>query len=160
MRYADALPAAGDAALDEVPAAWRPWLLHEALAPAGSGWAAWADALAAGHAPSRPQRDGIDALALIAYTSGTTGRPKGCMHRHASLTHNTMGVARWMGGMAPGHTALAAVPLFHITGFVSSVCVSVANAGTLVVMPRWDREWAAKLIPRHAVQRWACIRRW
>jgi fatty-acyl-CoA synthase len=159
VRYADALPLPGDPALDEMPAAWRPWLLHDAALPADDAqtqWHRWSDALAAGHVPG-PQRDGIDALALIAYTSGTTGRPKGCMHRHASLMHNTLGASLWMGGIAPGYAALAAVPMFHITGFVYSLGVSVANAGTLVVMPRWERELAARLIERHAVKRWTCI---
>jgi fatty-acyl-CoA synthase len=159
VRYADALPAPGDPALDEMPVVWRPWLLHDAPLPANDAptrWQRWSDALAAGHVPGE-QRDGIDALALVAYTSGTTGRPKGCMHRHASLTHNTMGAALWMGGMAPGHAALGAVPMFHITGFVYSVCVSVAHAATLVLMPRWERELAARLIPRHRIKRWTCI---
>ena len=157
VRYADAMPApppdlAGSPALHALfhhDAAWP-------AAPAGTGWHVWHTALVAGLRPG-PTTCDVQSLALIAYTSGTTGRPKGCMHRHTSLSHNTIASALWAGGLAAGQVALAAVPMFHITGFVYSVCASVAAAGTLALMPRWDRELALQLIERHRVQRWTCI---
>ena len=53
---------------------------------------AWTDALAADHAPP-PHVVGANDLALLPYTSGTTGLPKGCMHHHSSLMHNAVASA-------------------------------------------------------------------
>ena len=156
VRYADAIAEGAAAAL---PPALAALLAHDApwpVAPPDCTLHAWHAALDAGERPG-PSTSDADSLALIAYTSGTTGRPKGCMHRHASLQHNAIATGLWAGGTAAGTVALAAVPMFHITGFVYSACASVLAAGTLVLMPRWDRDLALDLIERHRVQRWTCI---
>jgi fatty-acyl-CoA synthase len=61
---------------------------------------------------------GLNDLAVLPYTSGTTGLPKGCMHLHKSIMHNAVASSLWGNGAADNVT-LAVVPMFHITGMVS-----------------------------------------
>jgi fatty-acyl-CoA synthase len=49
------------------------------------------------------------------------------------------------------------VPLFHVTGMMYSVLGSVYIGATVVLMPRWDRELAGRLISRYKVTHWTCI---
>ena len=67
---------------------WTHWLRADPPLPAGC--ARWIDALAAGLAPG-PHTAQPDDLALLPYTSGTTGLPKGCMHTHRTLMPNAVG---------------------------------------------------------------------
>ena len=150
-RYADALPATipGDLAL--APAMLQ-WL--QADPPLAPGCTRWADALAAGAAPGEHLAQADD-LALLPYTSGTTGQPKGCMHTHRTLMHNAVG-GQW--GWAGAETvSLAVVPMFHITGMLYGVLAPVAAGATMILMPRWDRELAGRLISRYRVTHWTCI---
>jgi fatty-acyl-CoA synthase len=155
-RYADALPAALDEGL-AVPAAMRDWLYADPLLPgAGTPCTRWVDALAAGASlPFVPPAVEADDLALLPYTSGTTGLPKGCMHTHRTLMANTVG-GQW-GWTSPETVSLAVVPMFHITGMLYGVLSPVYTGATSVLMPRWDRELAGRLISRHRVTHWTCI---
>lgn len=95
-----------------------------------------------------------DDLALLPYTSGTTGLPKGCMHTHRTLMANTC--ASFVQTQADT-ISLAVVPMFHITGMLYGVLAPVFTGATIVVMPRWDRELAGRLISRFRVSVWVCI---
>jgi fatty-acyl-CoA synthase len=101
------------------PAAWRDWLLTRHPLPALEGGQAhaWTDALA-NDLPLPELAVGPADLAVLPYTSGTTGLPKGCMHPHRSMMHNAMASAAWGNGTAD-NVALLVVPMFHITGMVS-----------------------------------------
>ena len=150
-RYDDALPAAiaEDVAL---PPAIEQWLRADPALPAGC--TRWEDALAAGLTPG-PHLARPDDLALLPYTSGTTGMPKGCMHTHRTLMSNAVGGQwGWAGAESVG---LAVVPMFHITGMLYGVIGPVFAGSTLVLMPRWDRELAGRLISRYRVTHWTCI---
>jgi fatty-acyl-CoA synthase len=129
------------------------WLQADPPLPAGVH--TWASALAAGHVATAPLAVSTD-LALLPYTSGTTGMPKGCIHNHRSLMHNAVGGALW--GYASAETiSLGVVPMFHITGMMYGVISSVYLGSTVVLLPRWDRELAGRLISRHRVSHWTCI---
>ena len=151
-RLADALP-------PEIPAAEAPapalldWLYADPALPAGA--VRWADALAAGHRPGASTA-GPDDLALLPYTSGTTGLPKGCMHSHRTLLPNVVGGGLWSHASAES-VSLGVVPMFHITGMLYGVLSPVYLGSTVVLMPRWDRELAGRLISRHGVTHWTCI---
>jgi len=153
----DAMPDLANAgALDvaERPApAILDWLCRDWPLPAGA--VRWRDALAAGLQPG-PETAKPDDLALLPYTSGTTGLPKGCMHTHRTLMPNVVGSALW-GQASAEAVSLCVVPMFHITGMLYGVLGSVYNGLTAVVMPRWDRELAGRLISRHGVTHWTCI---
>ena len=154
-RLADALP--DEIAPDEAPSpAVLQWLRGEHALPATSAAVTrWVDALAAGLQPGLSQAQPDD-LALLPYTSGTTGMPKGCMHSHRTLMPNVAGSALWGHGSAES-VSLGVVPMFHITGMMYSVLSSVYLGSTVVLLPRWDRELAGRLISRHHVSHWTCI---
>jgi len=151
-RYADALPAVIEP--DEMPSpALLDWLLADPPLP--DGCVRWADALGAGHRPG-PHTAGPNDLALLPYTSGTTGLPKGCMHPHRTLMHNAIGGGLW-GHCSAESVSLGVVPMFHITGMMYGALSPVYYGATVVLMPRWDRELAGRLISRHKVTHWTCI---
>lgn len=80
---------------------------------------------------------GPDDIALISYTSGTSGVPKGAMNTHGNITYNAerqrVGCA-----MPQGSCYFAMAPLFHITGMVAQVAGCIANTGTLALAYRFD----------------------
>ena len=114
-----------------------------------------ARALEAGHAPG-PIAAGADDLAVIPYTSGTTGRPKGCMHTHRTVMTTIVGGLAW-NPAGLGAPSLVSLPLYHVTGMQNSMNGPVMAGGTMVIMTRWDRRLAATLIERHRVARWRSI---
>ncbi len=151
-RYADELPEAFEDDLAPPPA-MRDWLLADPALPAGT--VRWQDALAEARVPG-PTVNGPDDLALLPYTSGTTGLPKGCMHTHRTLMANVIGGGEW-GSASAESVVLGVVPMFHITGMLYGVISPMFSGATVVVMPRWDRELAGRLISRHRVSHWTCI---
>jgi fatty-acyl-CoA synthase len=154
--FTDAFDAdvAGD---DAPPSAWADWLLtrHSAPVLAGGQVHDWAGALA-NPLPLGPLTVGPTDLAILPYTSGTTGLPKGCMHTHASIMHNAVASGLWGNGSAE-NVVLAVVPMFHITGMVSMMHTSIRSGATLILMPRWDRELAGRLISARRVTHWTNI---
>ncbi|MYX94367.1 AMP-binding protein [Streptomyces sp. SID486] len=78
-----------------------------------------------------------DDIALISYTSGTSGTPKGATNTHANVMHNAERQATGLGlPDAPVYYALA--PLFHITGMVCQFGACLNSAGTLVLTYRFE----------------------
>jgi len=155
VRHADALPDAIDAAIAPPPA-MEAWLRSDPPLPAGGTerYTRWADALAQAPAPG-PHTARPDDLALLPYTSGTTGLPKGCMHTHRTLMANAVGGC-W-GNAGAETVSLGVVPMFHITGMMYGVLGAVYNGATTVLMPRWDRELAGRLLSHHRPTHWTCI---
>ncbi len=151
-RFTDAMPAEIDPAELPSPALLQ-WLQADPPLPAGT--VRWAEALA-GPPLATPPQAGPDDMALLPYTSGTTGMPKGCIHTHRTLMPNVIGGSLW-GSASAESVSLGVVPMFHITGMLYGVLAPVYGGGTVVVMPRWDRELAGRLISRHHVSHFTCI---
>jgi fatty-acyl-CoA synthase len=145
------------AGADAMPEAWRDWLLTRHPLPelADGKVMSWQAALD-NTAPLPPLEVGPDDLAVLPYTSGTTGLPKGCMHLHRSIMHNAVASFTW-GNASAENVTLLVVPMFHITGMVSLMHTSIYAGGTMIVMPRWDRELAGRLISRWQVTAWTNI---
>lgn len=160
--YSDAFDVtAHDAGNGAMPEAWRDWLGTRHALPLLDGGAvmSWTDALQTpedGSAELPPLTVTPQDLAVLPYTSGTTGLPKGCMHTHASIMHNAVGSCLW-GNSTFENVVLAVVPMFHITGMVSVMHAAIYGGATLVVMPRWERELAGHLISHWRVTHWTCI---
>jgi fatty-acyl-CoA synthase len=140
-----------------MPVAWTDWLCTRHAPPvlAQGQTHSWDAALACADAP--PALDvGPADLAVLPYTSGTTGLPKGCMHTHSSIMHNALASGMWGNGTMENVT-LMVVPMFHITGMVSLMHTNIAAGASMVIMPRWDRDLAGQLIARHKVTHWTNI---
>ncbi len=152
-QYWEMLPASGPDPDCGAPEAMRAWLCARHDLP--DGVIAWTQALSAGHVPG-PHTVGPDDLAMLPYTSGTTGLPKGCVHTNATLMANACGGCQW-GYASAESVGLAVVPMFHITGTLYGVLGPVFTGMTLVIMPRWDRELCGRLISRYQVTHWTCI---
>jgi fatty-acyl-CoA synthase len=116
---------------------------------------AWRDAIAAGERPG-PHRAGPDDLAVMPYTSGTTGKPKGCMHTHSSVQATTVPYLYWRGATADS-VVLSALPMFHVTGMQAGMNAPLYRGATIVVLSRWDRDCAAMQIERAKVTTWSAI---
>jgi len=142
---------------ENLPAHWHDWLVPVRALPAlAQGQVhAWSDAMAQRQPLPEVTASSTD-LAILPYTSGTTGLPKGCMHPHATVMHNAMAGALWGNG-TPENVTLAVVPMFHITGMVSVMHTSIYLGASLVLMPRWDRDVAGHLISRWRVTHWTNI---
>ena len=115
----------------------------------------WKAAMAAGLSPS-PHAAGPEDLAVMPYTSGTTGKPKGCMHTHSSLQATTVPYLQWRGADVDS-VVLAALPMFHVTGMQTGMNAPIYLGATIVVLSRWDRDCAGLQIQRAKVTNWSAI---
>ena len=154
--WADVLPAV-DSGIKLWPDAWKHWLLAPVptLRAASVTLHAWRELLARAAEPG-PVSVRRGDLALLPYTSGTTGVAKGCMHTHATLMHNVVAAGPWL-DMRAGDVVLVVTPMFHITGLVMGLLASVFHGCRLVLLPRWDRAMAARAIQAQCVTHWPNI---
>ncbi|HEX6362450.1 MAG TPA: long-chain-fatty-acid--CoA ligase [Albitalea sp.] len=113
----------------------------------------WSQALGAGIAPADVPATADD-LCLLPYTSGTTGKPKGCMHTHRTLLASTLSAVLWR-GMHAESVVMGVAPLFHLLGMQNAMLMPMAVGATVVMQPRWDAANAARLIERYRVSTWA-----
>lgn len=152
--YADYLDMQTDLPLPVILTASR--RQHDAQSPeADASVTRWYDALLHAYV-ARPHEAGPEDLAVIPYTSGTTGHPKGCIHTHRSVMHSTVSCGAWPD--LPGESVmLCSVPLFHVTGMQNCMNMPVFIGATMVIMTRWDARCAAHLIERHSVSAWVTV---
>ncbi len=113
-----------------------PRVVHvDQLEEAGAG------ATAAGIAEPRPEDD-----ALIVYTSGTTGKPKGAVHTHASLLAGVAALqTAWE--WTPDDRLLLCLPLFHVHGLCAGLFGTLAAGGAAVVFDRFEEEAIMRAVP-------------
>ena len=100
---------------------------------------------------------------VILYTSGSTGFPKGVLHRHIGLCQSLMNMfflgfllmelegAREFKGGAERETPMLTVPLFHATGLLSGFLLPLQTGQKVVMMYKWDARRALELIQQEKV---------
>jgi fatty-acyl-CoA synthase len=159
--YRQVQPLVGDALRHVLVAAYSDYLTEptdlkvpEFVAAArqqidGEGVVLWSAMLAAGRRPG-PLTAGPDELAVMPYTSGTTGHPKGCMHTHRSVMYNALAGMQWFGSQQDA-VALGVLPFFHVTGMQGGMNGPIFVGGTVVILARWERDTVAECIRRHRV---------
>ena len=91
---------------------------------------------------------GPDEIALLTYTSGTTGEPKGAMNTHGNVAFNATVYRDWI-GLTSDDVVLAGAPLFHITGLIGHVAVAMLVPMPLVLGYRFEPATIARLAERH-----------
>lgn len=133
-----ALKAAKDSPVEEVFVLGE----HDGATPAS-------ELLAPAEAP-QPSIDPEADLAVLPYSSGTTGLPKGVMLSHRNLVANLIQVGREM-ALGPEHTMIGVLPFFHIYGMTVIMNLGLRSGATIVTMPRFDLEQFLGLIEHHRV---------
>jgi long-chain acyl-CoA synthetase len=91
-----------------------------------------------------------DDTAVILYTSGTTGTPKGAELTHANLRRNAE-ISIGLFGLSEGAVVLGALPLFHAFGQTCAMNAAVTGRGMLTLIPRFDGQKALEIIERDRV---------
>jgi long-chain acyl-CoA synthetase len=108
--------------------------------------------LLAGLAPAAPHAgQSGDDDAVILYTSGTTGRPKGAELTHSNLTGNAGLTAATLLNAGPDDVVMGCLPLFHVFGLTCGLNATIAGGGTLTLLPRFDPAKALEIIGRDKV---------
>ena len=104
--------------------------------------------------PAPPfERLAVDDLAVLPYTSGTTGHPKGCMHSHRTCLAAGLGAIYWR-GLNAETVFLAVAPMFHMLGMQNGMNIPMMAGATVVMMPRWHAELAGLVMERYGVSLW------
>jgi O-succinylbenzoic acid--CoA ligase len=99
----------------------------------GGGMLAYRDLVSASPCTAVAQVDEED-VAVILYTSGTTGRPKGAMLTHLNIVHSTQHFVSCM-DLTFKDRSMLAVPASHVTGLIANVAAMVAAGGALIIVP-------------------------
>ena len=135
----DRLPDAGDI----------PGLKHRLAVDDGDAGSAFPDL--ADNAPLQNHAD-VDEqdTAMILYTSGTTGRPKGAMLAHCNIIHSAMIYQACM-ALTAADRSIAAVPLAHVTGVVANIMSMARCAGTLIIVAEFKAAEYLKIAARERV---------
>jgi long-chain acyl-CoA synthetase len=108
-----------------------------------------ADVLAGAREFVSPPIDPDNDIAVLQYTGGTTGTPKGAMLSHTNVTVNTAQSAAWASGLSEGQErVLAALPFFHVFAMTAVMNFGLREGAEIVIMPRFILNDAMKLIDR------------
>lgn len=105
-------------------------------------------------APQQPPAVEIDPeedLAVLQYTGGTTGLPKGAMLTHMNLISNAIGCSAWLKAKRGEDTGLSVLPLFHIYGMTVAMNFTIYAGATMVLLPRFDVIEVLKSIQEYKV---------
>jgi long-chain acyl-CoA synthetase len=98
-----------------------------------------------------PAERADDDDAIILYTSGTTGRPKGAELTHANIHRNAERCAHVIQQLTEDDVVMGCLPLFHVFGLVVGLNASVIAGSSLALIPRFDPERAIEVIEKERV---------
>ncbi|WP_301546833.1 long-chain fatty acid--CoA ligase [Gordonia sp. X0973] len=114
------------------------------------GWEPIEELIAAAEPLSEPAVPEPSDVALIMYTSGTTGRPKGAMLTHGNMFWNNVNALLSL-DTSESDTSLVCAPLFHIGGLNVTTLITLQKGGHIVLMPAFDPTAACALIEKHRI---------
>lgn len=150
VRYGDLLPAVPSI---DLPAELL--TLQAAAAPLPAGCEDFLAVARAGGTPT-PVAIDMDDVALMTYTSGTTGLPKGAMLTYDNARFKTAAAVA-SNDATEGDVLLAVAPLYHIAGMLMGVNIPILTGATTVLMYRFDPMGVAQALERHRVTWWYSI---
>ena len=94
-----------------------------------------------------------DDFCVLPYTSGTTGKSKGCIHTHATMLASVYASTMWR-NMHSETVILSVAPMFHMLGMQNAMNIPIFLGATVVMMPRWNAGQAVMLTAKHRVSAW------
>lgn len=97
--------------------------------------------------------DPADDVAVLLYTGGTTGAPKGAMLTHRNLVANTIQFAEWYAFEPGGETCIGALPMFHSGGMAGVMNVPLYAGSTILVFRRFNPVTVARAVERFRATR-------
>jgi long-chain acyl-CoA synthetase len=89
-----------------------------------------------------------ETVAMLTYTSGTTGSPKGAMNTHGNIVFNARAYCDWI-GLTDSDVCLASAPLFHITGLIGHIAAAIVARMPMVLGYRFDAAQMMELAEHH-----------
>jgi long-chain acyl-CoA synthetase len=121
--------------------------LHERV----SGTAPWESIVGTAPLPASHPKPATDDLALIQYTSGTTGTPKGASLTHRNLLSNAAQARAWVPSIVRGHGCVvyAVLPMFHAYGLTLCLTFAMSMGARLVLFPRFDPDMVLEVTKKH-----------
>jgi acyl-CoA synthetase (AMP-forming)/AMP-acid ligase II len=117
---------------------------------AANEYRAYEDLLATGGVAAARAVVDANAVKLLLYTSGTTGKPKGVLHSHNTLRAEIDAVTRYW-NITQDDVILMASPVTHVTGYLYGLELGFVTGAKVVLMERWDAGAAVDLVQQHAV---------
>jgi long-chain acyl-CoA synthetase len=121
--------------------------LHESV----SGTIVWETLLRHEPLPATHPRPATDDLAIIQYTSGTTGTPKGAALSHRNLLSNAAQARSWVPQIVRGKGCVvyAVLPMFHAYGLTLCLTFAMSMGARLVLFPRFDPDMVLAVTKKH-----------
>ena len=122
-----------------------------ALTERVSGAISWSDIVRFEPLPATHPRPATDDLALIQYTSGTTGTPKGASLTHRNLLSNAAQARAWVPSIVRGDGCVvyAVLPMFHAYGLTLCLTFAMSMGARLVLFPRFDPDMVLEVTKKH-----------
>ncbi|GAA1990653.1 long-chain-fatty-acid--CoA ligase [Microbacterium pumilum] len=111
----------------------------------------WEDVVGSAPLPASHPTPGTDDLALIQYTSGTTGTPKGASLTHRNLLSNAAQARAWVPSIVRGDGCVvyAVLPMFHAYGLTLCLTFAMSMGARLVLFPRFDPDMVLTVTKKH-----------
>ncbi len=124
---------------------------REALTTAVAGTVRWEDVLRAAPIGPGVAVPETDDLAIIQYTSGTTGTPKGAALTHRNLLSNAAQARAWVPTITrgPGCVVYAVLPMFHAYGLTLCLTFAMSMGARLVLFPKFDPDMVLEVMKKH-----------
>ncbi len=124
---------------------------REALHERVTGATSWEDLVAADRLPSTHPKPATDDLAIIQYTSGTTGTPKGAALTHRNLLANAAQARAWVPSITRGDGCVvyAVLPMFHAYGLTLCLTFAMSMGARLVLFPKFDPDMVLAVSKKH-----------
>ena len=123
---------------------------RDRLTKPAPGTMAWEELLRAPRIDASHPRPAVDDLAVIQYTSGTTGQPKGAMLTHSNLYSNALQGEAWMhGAQYRKEVFYAILPMFHAFGMTLFMTYGILKQARLVLFPAFDVDLVLDVAAKH-----------
>lgn len=124
---------------------------REALTAEVRGTVVWESLLDSAPIPASHPAPGTDDLAIIQYTSGTTGAPKGASLTHRNLLSNAAQAKSWVPSIQRGKGCVvyAVLPMFHAYGLTLCLTFAMSMGARLVLFPKFDPDMVLDVVKKH-----------